>query len=104
MCTRPSHRCAGRVSNFDYLLALNFFAGRSFNDLCQYPVFPWVLADYTSAELDLDNAAAYRDLSKPVGALNADRLDVFLQRFRDMPPEAEMGTSIIRTDVCEIKL
>jgi hypothetical protein len=27
----------GRVSNFDYLLALNCLSGRSFNDLCQYP-------------------------------------------------------------------
>jgi factor associated with neutral sphingomyelinase activation len=26
-----------------------------------------------------------------VGALNADRLAVFLQRFRDMPPESDMG-------------
>jgi len=39
------------VSNFEYLMALNTFAGRSFNDLCQYPVFPWVLNDYrTKAE------------------------------------------------------
>lgn len=38
----------GRVSNFDYLMFLNRLANRSFNDLSQYPVFPWVIADYTS--------------------------------------------------------
>ena len=27
---------------------LNREANRSFNDLSQYPVFPWVIADYTS--------------------------------------------------------
>ena len=27
---------------------LNTLAGRSYNDLMQYPVFPWVLADYVS--------------------------------------------------------
>lgn len=27
---------------------LNTLAGRSYNDLMQYPVFPWVLADYQS--------------------------------------------------------
>jgi Beige/BEACH domain len=47
----------------------------------QYPVFPWVLQDYTSAVLDLDNPAVYRDLSKPIGALNDDRLQYFLERY-----------------------
>lgn len=32
----------GRISNFDYLLHLNILSGRSYNDICQYPVFPWV--------------------------------------------------------------
>ena len=32
----------GEVSNFDYLMHLNVAAGRSFQDLTQYPVFPWV--------------------------------------------------------------
>jgi len=31
------------ISNFEYLMQLNHFAGRSFNDLTQYPVFPFVL-------------------------------------------------------------
>ncbi len=39
------------ISNFDYLLSLNVLAGRSYNDLCQYPVFPWVLSNYTSEEV-----------------------------------------------------
>ena len=30
----------GKMSNFDYLLELNTLAGRSFNDLCQYPICP----------------------------------------------------------------
>jgi hypothetical protein len=32
--------------------------------------FPWILCDYKSAELDLDNLAVFRDLSKPMGAVN----------------------------------
>ena len=36
----------GNLSNFRYLLALNLLCGRSFNDLAQYPVMPWVLSDY----------------------------------------------------------
>lgn len=36
------------MSNFEYLMHLNTIAGRTYNDLMQYPVFPWVLADYQS--------------------------------------------------------
>eukprot|EP00750_Incisomonas_marina_P022048 INCI4831.1.p1 GENE.INCI4831.1~~INCI4831.1.p1 ORF type:complete len:774 (+),score=149.95 INCI4831.1:113-2434(+) len=64
---------------------LNSAADRSFNDLTQYPVMPWVLADYKSAELDLDDPATFRDLSKPIGALNPQRLKRLLDRFREMP-------------------
>ena len=35
-------RQAGEISNFQYLMHLNTLAGRSYNDLTQYPVFPWV--------------------------------------------------------------
>lgn len=30
---------------------------------------PWVLKDYTSPILDLQNQNVFRDLSKPIGAL-----------------------------------
>ena len=35
-----------RLSNFDYLMLLNTLAGRSINDISQYPVMPWVLSTY----------------------------------------------------------
>ena len=74
----------GRITNFDYLLHLNILSGRSYNDICQYPVFPWVLSDYSSAEIpDLTDKNNFRDLSKPIGALNPDRLEEFLERFND---------------------
>ena len=50
----------GRVSNFEYLMFLNREAGRSFKDLTQYPVFPWIIQDYSSPTLDLSNPAVYR--------------------------------------------
>ncbi|XP_010781480.1 protein FAN [Notothenia coriiceps] len=75
----------GHLSNYQYLLHLNNLADRSCNDLSQYPVFPWVLADYSSPQLDLTSEATFRDLSKPVGALNKERLDRLLSRYRGMP-------------------
>ena len=57
MCERW---CKGLLSNFDYLMFLNDCSGRSLHDLTQYPVLPWVIADYKSATLDLANPATYR--------------------------------------------
>lgn len=48
----------------------------------QYPVMPWVLSDYSSAALDLSDPATFRDLSRPVGALNPRRLDMLRERYR----------------------
>ncbi|ROL48319.1 Protein FAN [Anabarilius grahami] len=75
----------GHISNYQYLLHLNNLADRSVNDLSQYPVFPWVISDYSSTQLDLLNPASFRDLSKPIGALNTERLERLLERYRDMP-------------------
>lgn len=61
---------------------LNTLAGRSYNDLMQYPVFPWILADYDSLELDLNEPATFRDLTKPMGAQSPDRLEQFRKRYK----------------------
>jgi factor associated with neutral sphingomyelinase activation len=72
------------LSNYDYLLALNSAAARSFHDLSRYPVFPWVIKDYKSSKLDLTESSTFRDLSKPVGALDENRLEYFQTRFESM--------------------
>lgn len=38
-----------KISNFEYLMHLNMLSGRSYNDLSQYPVFPWILVDFASS-------------------------------------------------------
>ncbi len=78
----------GEISNFHYLMLVNTMAGRTFNDLTQYPIFPWVLADYTSEKLDLTNPRSFRDLSKPMGCQNPDRQAEFRDRYQSF---AEMG-------------
>ncbi|DAZ92685.1 TPA: hypothetical protein N0F65_003480 [Lagenidium giganteum] len=69
------------ISTFEYLMWLNTIAGRTYNDLTQYPVFPWVIADYESSTLDLSRAETFRDLTKPIGALEPSRLKFFLDRY-----------------------
>lgn len=54
-------------------------------------MFPWVLSQYDQDVIDLGDPANYRDLSKPVGALNPTRLRDFVERYKsfgdsEIPP------------------
>jgi len=80
----PQAWSQGELSNMEYLLALNSMAGRSMHDTNQYPVFPWVLADYDSDELDLAHPGSFRDLRRPMGALTRARLLEFRSRFESL--------------------
>lgn len=71
----------GSMTNFEYLLQLNMFSGRSFNDMSMYPIIPWVIADYESLFLDLKDPKSFRDLSKPIGALNEERLNMLKSKL-----------------------
>jgi hypothetical protein len=83
---RASIKWANReLSNYEYLMELNSLAGRTYNDLTQYFVMPWVISDYTSLTLDLEDIRIYRDLSLPMGALNPTRLASFKERMEGMP-------------------
>ena len=68
------------LTSVQCIIMLIFFLG----SLSQYPVFPWILNDYESETLDLNDPSIYRDLSKPVGALNPDRLAMLIERYNDL--------------------
>ena len=72
------------ISNFDYLMKLNTIAGRTYNDLGQYPVFPWVLSDYHSPVLDLKDSHSFRDLKYPMGAQNKKMRVEQQAKYRDL--------------------
>lgn len=36
----------GEITNYEYLLYLNKYSTRTYNDLSQYPVFPWLVLDH----------------------------------------------------------
>uniref|UniRef100_A0A915DUB9 Neurobeachin n=1 Tax=Ditylenchus dipsaci TaxID=166011 RepID=A0A915DUB9_9BILA len=71
----PSKWQRREISNFDYLMFLNTIAGRTYNDLNQYPIFPWIFVNF-------------RDLSKPIGALSESRKKYFQERFNNWDDES----------------
>ena len=100
------------ISNFEFIMWLNIYGNRSFNDLSQYPVFPWLLNNYedpiieesTPIENNPDNKknnegeisenenipkSKYRDLSLPMGMMDCteeakNRKNVFLQSYLNL--------------------
>jgi hypothetical protein len=50
-------------------------------DVTQYPVFPWVLTDYTSPVLDMGKDTTFRNLTLPMGALTPARQEAAIERY-----------------------
>ena len=80
-------------SNFQLIMDLNQLAGRTFNDLMQYPVFPFVLNDYTSNELNLSNSKSFRDLSLPLPAQSEEGRNKLWENYNETEREL-MYTSL----------
>ena len=57
----------GMLPSFDYLMLLNRLSNRSFNDVSQYPIFPWVISDFFSEQFVKNEKVQYRHLWDPLG-------------------------------------
>ena len=62
------HWTLGHITTYSYLMILNTLSGRTFNDLAQYPIYPWILLNLSSDDLDLNNSQIYRDFNYPIYA------------------------------------
>ncbi len=85
----------GLISNFDYLMTLNVCAGRTFCDLMQYPIFPWVLSDYTSQVLDLNAPQSYRDLRKPISVQQKEKEEHYVANYRALTQELQKSHEMV---------
>ena len=59
-----------KISNFELLMWLNFIGNRSYNDISQYPIFPWIIKNYTTEEINL--LTDLRELNQPMGMLETE--------------------------------
>uniref|UniRef100_A0A4W5KNU1 BEACH domain-containing protein n=1 Tax=Hucho hucho TaxID=62062 RepID=A0A4W5KNU1_9TELE len=82
---------SGQISNFEYLTHLNKHSGRSFNDLMQYPVFPFILKDYISETLDLGDSSIYRNLNKPIAVQSKEKEDRYVDNYKYLEEEYRKG-------------
>ena len=67
----------GKLSTLRYLLLVNKFSGRTYNDLTQYLIFPWLLKDYTDIK-DKDN---FRKMEFPMAVQDEDCLELVKKEY-----------------------
>ena len=62
-----------KISTLEYLMWINIYANRSFRDISQYPVFPWLLInhEYKTCD-DLMKNMELRNFNYPMGLLSID--------------------------------
>ena len=54
----------GKISNFEYIMAINVAAGRQLSDVLHHPVLPWVTNFSVDPTQGYYNSSALRDLTK----------------------------------------
>ena len=81
-----------KISNFEFIMWLNVYGNRSYNDISQYPIFPWPLANFddplkkvidsntpnintvNNINIEQTDDYSYRDFSLPMGMLEVGEL------------------------------
>ena len=92
------------ISSLEYLMWINIYGNRSFRDIQQYPVFPWILNqyDYENYE-ELINNLDIRDFRFPMGMLYNDeksqkRREGYIETYKIMV------TDLYNENIINIKL
>ena len=82
-----------KISTLEYLMWVNIYGNRSFRDIAQYPVFPWILTNYESNTYEeLINNLEIRDFNLPMGMIIIDerskkRQEGYIDIYKNMVME-----------------
>ena len=78
-----------KISNFEMLMWLNLMGNRSYLDISQYPVFPWIITNFTSDNLNL--TLDVRQMNLPMGMMEIDqkgkgkeRKSIYIETFNSL--------------------
>ncbi|XP_012252611.2 lysosomal-trafficking regulator [Athalia rosae] len=86
---------SGALTNWEYITCLNKLAGRSYNDLMQYPVFPFVLSDYTSHRINLDDPKIYRNFKRPMAVQDKKNEQHYVNNYNYLKQALMEGLNLI---------
>ncbi|XP_043669052.1 lysosomal-trafficking regulator isoform X1 [Vespula pensylvanica] len=86
---------SGALTNWEYITCLNKLAGRSYNDLMQYPVFPFVLSDYINDKIDLNNPKIYRNFKRPMAVQDKKNEQHYINNYNYLKQALSEGLNLI---------
>ncbi|XP_046739126.1 lysosomal-trafficking regulator isoform X2 [Diprion similis] len=86
---------SGVLTNWEYITRLNKLAGRSYNDLMQYPVFPFVLSDYFSEKIDLEDPKIYRNFKRPMAVQDKKNEQYYINNYNYLKQALMEGLNLI---------
>ena len=69
----------GFYSNFVFLMLINFFSNRSYSDIYNYPIFPWL---FNYLELNADKKPKIRDLNLPLAQISINDNKISQNRLK----------------------
>ena len=68
-----------KISTLKYLLLINKFTGRTYNDLSTYLIFPWILNDYT----DIKNKEHFRKMQYSMAIQDEEHLEIVKKDYEN---------------------
>ena len=89
----------GNIDNFTYLCMLNKLSLRSLCDYTQYYVFPWIIGDYNTQNLEEAPMESFRNLSLPMGQIGPERANRFNSIYYDSGLQYFYGTHYMHLGV-----
>ena len=99
-----------KISTLEYIMWVNIYGNRSYKDLAQYPVFPWIIDDYkTKTFEEIKENDCIRNFKIPMGMMILDekgkeRAEAYLSNFKFMSLELKDSEIIdfkIKEDIPE---
>ena len=93
-----------KISSFEYLLWINIYGNRSYRDISQYPVFPWIITDYmTETFEDIIYQKHLRNLTLPMGLMTLndkgkERREGYITTYRFM------SMSLLEDEIIDFKI
>ena len=83
----------GKITTYEYLLYLNKYSTRTYNDLSQYPVFPWLLLKHEKLDeiieaidnninnIKIEKELCLRDLNYPISLQTEEKREDTINKY-----------------------
>ena len=72
------------ISNFELIMWLNVYGNRSYNDLSQYPIFPWLIVNYEDPIIEESTPTEKKNDKKQNSEVDTEMENIPIEKYRDL--------------------